>query len=78
MADDVVHARADHEDQVGVPERGRARGQVGMRVVLGDDAAALRRRVERNARRLDERLHLGIGLGPEHARAGDEHGLLRP
>ena len=76
MPDHVVHARADHDDQICVPERRRPRGGIGMRVVLGDGAAALRRRVERNARRLYECLHLSIGLGPEHARSGDQHGLL--
>ena len=54
VADDVVHAGADHDDQIGVAERGRAHGQIGIFMIVRHDAAALRRGVERNAGRFDE------------------------
>src|SRR5262245_59786280 len=76
MPDHEVHTRPDHDDHVGVPKRCRPRSKIGIRVVFGDDAAALRRRVEWNTRRLYEGLHLGIGLGPQHPRPGDQHGSL--
>ena len=77
VADDVVHARAEHDDEVGVLERGRAHRQEGQRMVVRHHAAALRRRVERDAGLLDELLHLGPGLRPDHAAAGDDDRLLR-
>ena len=76
MADDVVHARAEHDDQVGVLEGRRAHRQERQRMVVGHHAASLRRRVEGDAGLLDELLHLGPGPRPDHAAAGDDHRLL--
>ncbi len=76
VGDDVVHARAEHDDEVGVPEGRGAHRQVGQRVVVRHHAAPLRRRVEGDARLLDELLHLGPGARPDHAAARDDHGLL--
>src|ERR1700739_3832577 len=61
-ADHVVRARAEDDDQVGLAERVVAHRQVGKGVVVGDDAAPLRGRVERDPGFLDERLHLVPGL----------------
>ena len=47
-------------------------------MILGDQAARDRRRVEGNARRLDEGLERGRAIGPPHAAAGDDHGALGP
>ena len=76
MADDVVHARAEHDDEIRVLEGGGAHRHEGERVVVGHHAAPLRRRVEGDAGLLDELLHLGPGARPEHAAAGDDHRLL--
>ncbi len=61
MADHVVDARTDHEQQVRFAERRRARSGEGQRVIVGNDAAALRRGVERDTQELDQLLELGLG-----------------
>ena len=77
VADDVVHPRAQHDDQVGVAERRGAHRQVGARMIVRHHAAALRGGVERDAGGLDECLHLGPGARPDHAGAGHDQRLLR-
>ena len=77
MADHVVEARADHQDQVRLAKCARARRQKAERVILGDHAAALRRGVEGDSRALDERLQLGFCLRPQHAAAGNDDRPLR-
>ena len=77
VTDDVVHAGADHHDQVGLAESGRARREVAVLVVLGNHAAALRGRVEGNARRLDEGLQLGRRFRPQDAGPGNDDRLFR-
>jgi hypothetical protein len=69
MPDDVVHPRAKHDDQVGIRERRVAHRQERARMIVRHDAAALRRGVERDARSLDELLHLAPRLRPDHAGA---------
>ena len=76
MADDVVHARAEHDDEIGVLEGGRAHRHERQRMVVRHHAAPLRRRVEGDAGLLDELLHLGPGARPDHAAARDDHRLL--
>ena len=46
-------------------------------MIVGQDAAALRGRVERDAGRLDEVLQLGPGLRPDHAAARQDDRLAR-
>ena len=76
MADDVVHPRADHDDEIGLAKRGRAHAQVGVRMVVRQHAAALGRGVERDAALIDELGELGPGLGPDHAAARKDDRLL--
>ena len=77
MADDIVRARAEDDDQVGLAERVVAHRQVGVGVVVGDDAAPLRGRVERDPGLLDKRLHLVPGVRPQDAAARDDDRLAR-
>ena len=69
VPDDVVHARAKHDDQVGVAECAGAHGRVGIGVIVRHHAAALRGGVERDAGGFDERLHLFPRPRPDHAGA---------
>ena len=77
MADDVVHPRAQHDDQVGIAERRGAHRQVGTRMIVRHHAATLRGGVERDAGRFDECLHLGPGARPDHAGSRNDQRLLR-
>ena len=56
VADDVVHAGADHDDQVGVAEGRGAHRQIRIFMIVRHHAAALRRGIERNAGLFDELL----------------------
>ena len=75
VADDVVHAGAEHDDEVRLAEGGRAHGRERERMVVGHHTAALRRGVERDAGPLHQLLHLAPGARPDHAAARDDHGL---
>ena len=77
MADHVIRARAEDDDQIGLAERVVAHRQVGIGVVVGHHAAPLRGRVERDPGLLDKRLHLVPGLRPQHAAARDDDRLPR-
>jgi hypothetical protein len=76
MADNIVHARAEHDDEIGLLEGGRAHRQEGQRMIVRYHAAPLRGRIKGNAGLLDQLLHLGPGARPNYAAAGDDHRLL--
>ena len=68
MADDVIHARAEHEDHIGFAEGGRTRRKIAIVMILWNDTAALRGRVERNAGGVDETLQFIGRIGPKDTR----------
>ena len=71
-SDHEVEARAHDERHIGLAERLGARGDEAEVVILGDDAATLRRGVKGNARCFDELFELGRGVGPENAGTGQD------
>ena len=75
VADHVIRARAEDDDQIGLAERVVAHRQVGVGVVVGDDAAPLRGRVERDPGLLDKGPHLVPGVRPQDAAARDDDRL---
>ena len=78
--DHPVEARADRQHHVGLGEGLAPRVQERQRVVLGDEAARDRRRVEGDAGGLHEGLERGGAVRPPHAAARDDHrplGLAR-
>ena len=77
VADNVVHAGTDHDDQVGVAECRGAHRQIRIFMIVRHDAAALRRGVERNAGHFDELLQFRPGLRPDDAAAGQYDRLAR-
>ncbi len=77
VTDDVVDARADQQQQVGLAESGGPGGRERQRVIVGHHTATLRRGVERHAEELDQLLQLGFGLRPENAAAGQDQRAFR-
>jgi hypothetical protein len=77
VADDVVHAGADHDKQVGVAEGRGAHRQIRIFMIVRHDATALRGSIERNAGLFDELLQFRPGLRPDHAATGQYDRLAR-
>ena len=68
VADHIIRAGAEDDDQIGLAECVVAHRQVGIGVVVGDDAVPPRGRVERDPGLLDKGLHLVPGMRPHCTR----------
>jgi len=77
VADHVIRAGAENDDQIGLAERVVAHRQIGEWVVVGEDAAPLWGRVERDPCLLHKGPHLVPGLRPQDPADRDHDRLAR-
>ena len=69
MADDVIRASAENDDQIGFAERVVAHREISVGVVVREDAAPLRGRVEHNRGKSACRRSDSCRLAHRHAQA---------